>query len=247
MGKKAKPAAEKKVADETKPAAEKKPVAAKAEKAAAAPAVQKPKFKKAVDTRPAGVSETGLAVVGYEVSEDGKYINTKLHYDQLYTIRHGSNSKLFLGFLDGKLFATKCPICGDKFFPARTACWNLDCNNATTEWVELKPTATVHTFTIAGWSGRSSLKKLPFVLAYGIIDGCKTAIANELHGLDPWDAEFDMPLKIVFKPKAERVGAITDWHFEPADSWKPSPMNPTKERMKKLTLPVYDWVKTMKE
>ena len=32
-----------------------------------------------------------------------------------------------------------------------------------------------------------------------------------------------------------------------ADGWKPSPMNPTKERMKKLTLPVYDWVKTLKE
>ena len=91
------------------------------------------------------------------------------------------------------------------------------------------------------------MKKLPFILAYGIIDGCKTAVANELHGIEPWDADFNMPLKVVFKPKAERVGAITDWHFEPADGWKPGPMNPTKERMKKLTLPVYDWVKTMKE
>lgn len=209
--------------------------------------VEKPNFTNVVDTRPEGVNETGLAITGYEISEDGTRINTKLHYDQLYTIRHGANSPLFLGFLEGKLMATRCPNCGDKFFPPRTVCWNLDCNLAATEWVELAPAGHVHTFTIAGWSGRSSLKRLPFVLAYCIIDGCKTAIANELHGIDPWDAEFDMPVKVVFKPKEERLGAITDWHFEPSDDWTPSPMNDTKERMKKLTLPVYDWVKTLKE
>ncbi len=207
--------------------------------------VKKPNFTKVVDCRPPGVTETGLAVVGYEISEDGTRINTKLHYDQLYTLRYGSNSKHFLGFLEGKIYGTRCPKCGDKCFPPRINCWNLDCKMQETEWVELKPEGIVHTFTIAGWSGRSSLKHLPFVLAYGIIDGCKTAVANNLFGLDPWDAEFNMPIKVVFKPKAERVGAITDWHFEPADGWKPGPMTPEKERMKKMTLPVYDWVKTL--
>ncbi len=207
--------------------------------------VKKPNFTKVVDCRPKGVEETGLAVVGYEISEDGTRINTKLHYDQLYTLRHGANSRHFLGFLEGKIYGTRCPKCGDKFFPPRINCWNLNCNMQETEWVELKPEGIVHTFTIAGWSGRSSLKHLPFVLAYGVIDGCKTAVANDLFGLEPWDAEFNMPIKVVFKPKAERVGAITDWHFEPADGWKPGPMTPEKERMKKMTLPVYDWVKTL--
>jgi hypothetical protein len=31
-----------------------------------------------------------------------------------------------------------------------------------------------------------------------VIGDSKVAIANELHGLKPWDVEFDMPLKIVF-------------------------------------------------
>jgi hypothetical protein len=212
-------------AKKTKAAPAKKTKAAPVKKEAAAtegkaePAVTKPKFTKVVDCRPKGVEETGLAFTGYEISEDGTRINQKLHYDQLYTIRNGANSRHFLGFLEGKIQET--------------------------EWVELKPQGVVHTFTIAGWSGRSSLKRLPFVLAYGIIDGCKTAVANEVHGLDPWDAEFNMPLKVVFKPKAERVGAMVDWHFEPGDGWKPGPMTPEKERMKKLTLPVYDWVKTL--
>lgn len=115
-----------------------------------------------------------------------------------------------------------------------------------TEWIKLKEEGIVHTFTIAGWSGKSSLKHLPFVLTYVIVDGCKTAIANELRGIASWDAEFGMPVKVVWKPKNERQGTVTDWHFEPVDGWKPRPMNEEKERMKELCAPVYKWVKTMK-
>jgi uncharacterized OB-fold protein len=105
--------------------------------------------------------------------------------------------------------------------------------------------AKVHTWTIAGWSGRSSLKRLPIVLVYGIVEGSKVAIANELHGIEPWNVEFNMPMNIVFKPKEERVGAITDFHFEPEDSWEPSPPNKEKERIRQLVEPVYQWVKTL--
>jgi hypothetical protein len=55
-----------------------------------------------------------------------------------------------------------------------------------------------------------------------------------------------MPLKIVFKPKEQRIGAVTDFHFEPTESWKPGPMTREKERIKQLVEPVYDWVKTLK-
>jgi len=208
--------------------------------------IKKPKFTKIVDYRPKDVDEVGFKFVGHEISEDGKYINQKLHYDQLYTMRQGSNSKLFIGFIEGKIFGTKCPVCGDKFFPPRINCWNLDCKAAKCDWIELKPKAKVWTWTVAGWSGRSSLKRLPIVLVYAVVDGCKTAIANELLNIKPWDVDFDMPVKIVFKPKKERTGSTSDWHFEPDDGWKPSPMNLEKERIKTLVMPVYDWVKTLK-
>lgn len=141
---------------------------------------------------------------------------------------------------------TRCPACGDTWVPVRTHCWNLDCNLQKTEWVEMPLTAKVHTWTVAGWSGRSSLKRLPIVLVYAVIGDSKVAIANELHGLKPWEVEFGMPLKIVFKPKDQRIGAVTDFHFEPAESWRPGPMTAEKERIKKLVEPVYDWVKTLK-
>jgi uncharacterized OB-fold protein len=205
-----------------------------------------PNFTEKKEYRPENVKEAGLAFVGHEISEDRTNINQFLHYDQLYTIRHGLNSPFFIGLLEGKILGTRCPKCGDIWVPVRTHCWNLDCNLEKTEWIEMPLTAKVHTWTIAGWSGRSSLKRLPIILVYAVIGDSKVAIANELYGINPWDVEFGMPLKIVFKPKEERIGAITDFYFEPAEDWKPTPMNAEKERIKKLVEPVYKWVKTIK-
>ena len=205
-----------------------------------------PNFIKKSNYRPDGVNETGLAFVGHEISEDGKTMNQFLHYDQLYTIRHGWNSQFFKGLLEGKIWGTKCPKCGDTWVPIRSHCWNLDCDLQKTEWIEMPLTAKVHTWTIAGWSGRSSLKRLPIILVYAIIGDSKVAIANELHGIDPWDVEFGMPLRVVFKPKEQRIGAVTDFHFEPAEGWSPSAMNEEKRRIQTLVEPVYEWVKTIK-
>jgi len=199
-----------------------------------------------VDYRSPGTIESGLEFVGHEISTDGKYFNQFLHYDQLYTIRHGVNSTLFMELLNGRIFGTRCPKCGDGFVPPRTNCWNLDCDLETTVWEEFPQEAVVHTWTVAGWSGRSSLKRLPLVLVYAFIGDSKVAIANELHGIEPWDAEFGMPLKIVWKPEGERAGAVNDFWFEPADGWEPGPMTPEKERIKEMTKPVYEWVKTLK-
>ncbi|MCF2136791.1 MAG: Zn-ribbon domain-containing OB-fold protein [Candidatus Thorarchaeota archaeon] len=192
------------------------------------------------------VREHGFQFVGYDWAPEEEQFKIYLHYDQLYYWKLAELSKMGKGFLDGELWGTKCPKCGDKFFPPRVNCWNLDCNLEKTEWIKLKPEGHVHTFTIAGWSGKSSLKRLPFVLAYVVIDGCQTAVANELRGIDPWDAEFGMPVKVVWADPKDRRGTITDFWFEPADGWKPSPMNPEKERIKELCQPVYEWVKTLK-
>ena len=207
---------------------------------------EEPNFSIKKIERTNNVKETGLEYIGYEISDDKETMNQFLHYDQLYTIRHGWNSKFFIGLLEGKILGTRCPKCGDTWVPVRTHCWNLDCNLEKTEWVEMPLTAKVHTWTIAGWSGRSSLKRLPIILVYALIGDSKVAIANELHGIEPWNVEFGMPLKIVFKSEDKRMGTITDFHFEPADGWEPSPMTEEKERIRSLVEPVYEWVKTLK-
>lgn len=207
---------------------------------------EQPNFTEKANYRPEGVKETGLSFVGHEISEDKKVMNQFLHYDQLYTIRHGRNSPFFIGLLEGKLMGMRCPKCGDTFLPVRGNCWNLDCNLQETEWVELPLRGKVHTWTVAGWSGRSSLKRLPLILVYGIIEGSKVAIANEMHNMKPWDIEFGLDFKVEFIPKEERQGAVTDFYFVPEDGWKPSPMNEEKERIKKMVQPIYEWVKSMK-
>ncbi|MHA1750753.1 MAG: Zn-ribbon domain-containing OB-fold protein [Candidatus Helarchaeota archaeon] len=205
-----------------------------------------PKMKIVKEFRDENTKEVGFKFVDYYISEDKTLFQAHLHYDQLYTVRSAELSPYALGLLEGKIMGTKCPKCGDVFFPPRVNCWNLDCKLTKTEWIELPQTGKVHTYTIAGWSGRSSLKRLPFVLAYVILDGVTTAVANEIREINPWNAEFNMLVKVKFVPKEQRVGAITDFYFVPADDWKPSPMNPEKERIKKLCEPVYKWVASLK-
>lgn len=48
-------------------------------------------------------------------------------------------------------------------------------------------------------------------------------IANELRNIEPWDPEYGMPVKVVWKPENERQG-IRDSLYQS----------------------VYEWVKTMK-
>ena len=183
---------------------------------------EEPNFTEKKTYRPEGARETGLAFVGHEISEDGNVMNQFLHYDQLYTIRHGWNSKFFKGLLEGKIWGTRCPKCGDAWVPVRTHCWNLDCNLQRTEWVEMPTTGVLHAWTVCGFSAKSALKKLPFVLAYVLVGESKTAIANILHIKEPWHTETNMPVIIKMAPEEDRVGNLIDFWFEPDPSWKPS-------------------------
>ena len=69
-----------------------------------------PNFSIKKDLRPPNVKETGFVFTGYEISDDGNVMNHFLHYDQLYTIRHGLNSKFFKGLIDGKILGTTCEL-----------------------------------------------------------------------------------------------------------------------------------------
>ncbi|MFX0084941.1 MAG: Zn-ribbon domain-containing OB-fold protein [Candidatus Hodarchaeota archaeon] len=174
------------------------------------------------------------------------WVEQQIYFDMLYTFRLGALSPYAKGLLDGKLFGTKCPKCGDVTFPPRVNCWNLDCDLEHTEWVEMSRSGTLQAWTVCGFSAKSALKKLPFVLAYVLVGKSKTAIANILHIDEPWQTETKMPVIIKLAPEEKRVGNLIDFWFEPDPSWKPSPMNEEKERIKKLCEPVYEWVESMK-
>ena len=173
------------------------------------------------------------------------WVEQQIYYDMLYTFRLGALSPYAKGLLDGKLLGTKCLKCGDITFPPRVNCWNLDCNLNPTDWVEMPSTGILHAWTVCGFSAKSALKKLPFVLAYVLVGESKTAIANILHIKEPWHTETNMPVVIKMVSEKERVGNLIDFWCEPDPSWKPSEMTPEKERIKELCQPVYEWVKSM--
>ncbi|MHA1384453.1 MAG: Zn-ribbon domain-containing OB-fold protein [Candidatus Helarchaeota archaeon] len=173
------------------------------------------------------------------------WVEQQIYYDMLYTFRLGALSPYSKALLEGKILGTKCPKCGDITFPPRVNCWNLDCKLIKTEWVEMPMKGILDTWTVCGFAAKSALKKLPFVLAYVRLGESKTAVANILKIDEPWHTEIGMPVVVKMVPKEERVGNLIDFWFEPDPSWKPSPMTPEKERIKKLCEPVYKWVKTL--
>ncbi len=173
------------------------------------------------------------------------WVEQQIYYDMLYTFRLGALSPYSKALLEGKLLGTKCPKCGDITFPPRVNCWNLDCRLQKTEWVEIPKKGKIDAWTVCGFAAKSALKKLPFVLAYVRLGESKTAVANILKIDEPWQTEIGMPIVVKMAPKDKRVGNLIDFWFEPDKSWKPSPMTPEKERIKKLCQPVIEWVKTL--
>ena len=183
--------------------------------------------------------------IGQAAGKD--WVEQQIYYDMLYTFRLGALSPYAKGLMEGKLLGTRCPSCGDVTFPPRVNCWNLDCKLEHTEWKEMPFTGTLHAYTICGFAAKSALKKLPFVLAYVIVGESKTAIANILKIDEPWQVETNMPVIIKFVDEKDRVGNLVDFWFEPDPQWKPSPMNPEKERIKELCEPVYAWIRNLKD
>lgn len=190
------------------------------------------------------VPEQGWTWQNIRTGEAGgaTWVEQQIYFDMLYTFRLGALSPYAKGLMEGKLLGTKCPQCGDVTFPPRVNCWNLDCKLEKTEWVEMPKRGKLHAWTVCGFAAKSALKKLPFVLAYVLLGESKTAVANILKIDEPWHTESGIPVIVKMNPENERVGNLIDFWFEPDSSWKPGPMTPEKERIKKLCEPVYDWI-----
>ncbi|MEW6717527.1 MAG: Zn-ribbon domain-containing OB-fold protein [Chloroflexota bacterium] len=117
------------------------------------------------------------------------------------------------GLKAGVLVGTRCPTCRKVVIPPRTVCeW---CFRPMDEYVELKDTGTVNTFSLCyvTWDvQRISEPELPAVIE---IDG-----ASPLHGImhvlgevDPQQVHVGMRVKAVWKLAEERQGAITDIRY----------------------------------
>lgn len=126
------------------------------------------------------------------------------------------------GLKEGKLFGRKCRSCGRVMIPPRMFCEKCFCRSD--EWVELKDTGKVNTFSISYVNTDASRRKTPQVPAVVEIDGASPGMGI-MHLLDEVGdsvetimkrVKIGTPVQAVWKPADQREGAITDiLYFRP--------------------------------
>ena len=122
------------------------------------------------------------------------------------------------GLRAGELRGSYCPRCERTVVPPRAFC--EICYGSRVEWVKLKDTGRINTFSLCYVTWNMKKVKDPFIPAVIEIDGADPGmgILHLVNGIDPQKVKIGMAVKAVWKPESERTGAITDiTHFEPTE------------------------------
>lgn len=129
------------------------------------------------------------------------------------------------GLKEGRILGRVCHQCRRRMVPPRMFC--EQCFRPTDEWVEVKDTGTVNTFSICyvTWDMRPLTKpELPAVIE---LDGASKGIGimHKLGGVNPENVYVGMKVRAVWKPVEEREGSILDIrHWEPVETRKVRPI-----------------------
>jgi hypothetical protein len=157
--------------------------------------------------------------------QSGKALTTRWQVKADYAWDTGMAMGTFLtGLKEGKILARQCDKCGRTVVPPRMFCeW---CFRPTDRWVEVKDTGRVNTFSVSYVLWDATRVEKPTVPVVVEIDGCSPGVGF-MHILADVGTTLEailakvkvgMAVKAVWKPAAERTGAITDIiHFVPRE------------------------------
>ena len=158
---------------------------------------------------------------GHPLSEEdirtGKVLTTKWRPKARYMYAAGIAISRFLEELkNGRIIGRKCRKCGRIMVPPRMYCeW---CFRPTDEWVYVRDTGTVLTYSISHLGPAAERIEEPIPIAVIQLDGASPGVGM-LHKLGEVKFEeirIGMRVKAVWKPPEEREGAITDiLYFRP--------------------------------
>ncbi|MEW6201059.1 MAG: Zn-ribbon domain-containing OB-fold protein, partial [bacterium] len=114
---------------------------------------------------------------------------------------------------NGRLIGKKCNKCGRIMIPPRMFC-EL-CFRPSDEWVYLKDTGRVNTYSVCYVNWDASRVEEPFLPAVIEIDGASEGmgIMHLLGEVKPDEIKIGMAVQAVWKPAGEREGAITDIRY----------------------------------
>lgn len=117
---------------------------------------------------------------------------------------------------EGRLVGRVCHGCRRRMIPPRMFC--EQCFRPTDEWFEAADTGAVKTFSLCYVTWDMIRLDQPQIPAVIDIDGASPGmgIMHLLGEVDPKAVRIGMKVKAVWKPSAERAGAITDISY-----WRP--------------------------
>lgn len=135
----------------------------------------------------------------------------------------------------GRLIACRCRICQRVMIPPRSFC-EL-CFRPTDEWVHVKDTGTVNTFSLCYVSWDVRRLKRPQIPAVIEIDGASPGmgILHILKKIAPESVRIGMRVKAIWKPRSQRSGSITDIaYWVPIEETKSRPRRrPNRPKQKR--------------
>lgn len=153
--------------------------------------------------------------------KSGKVLTTHWKPNLAYAWDDGVAIGRYLAELKrGRIIARMCYKCKRIMIPPRMFC-EL-CFRPTDEWIYVADTGVVNTYSIVhvNWdASRRGKDEPPLIPAVIEIDGASKGmgIMHMLGGVDPGRVAIGMKVKAVWKPEADRAGAITDiLYFKPA-------------------------------
>ncbi|MFW9984078.1 MAG: Zn-ribbon domain-containing OB-fold protein [Candidatus Odinarchaeota archaeon] len=158
----------------------------------------------------------GTPLSGKELKSD-KVITFKWRPNAKYAWSAGIAYGRFLDELKaGRIIGRKCSRCERIIVPPRMFC--EQCFVATDEWVYVKDTGTINTFSLSYLDADANRIKDPILVAVIDIDGASpgVGILHLLGNVDPDKIDVGMKVKAVWKPPEEREGSVTDILF-----WEP--------------------------
>ena len=151
--------------------------------------------------------------------EEGRVPTFKDKPEAKYAWAAGVAMGRFLAELkEGRIIGRRCRRCGRVLVPPRMFCeW---CFRPTDEWVYVRDTGTVLTYSISYLGPAAERLKEPIIIAVIELDGASPGIGilHKLGEVKPEAVHVGMRVKAVWKPPEEREGAITDiLYFKPLE------------------------------
>lgn len=122
-------------------------------------------------------------------------------------------SRFLEGLKEGKILGRRCFKCRRVLVPPRMFCER--CFRTTDEWVELPGTGVIETFAVSYIDTNANRIEEPIFVGVIDLDGAPPhcGIMHYFGEVSVEEIRIGMPVEPVWKPKEERVGAITDIRY----------------------------------